>query len=139
MTDFERSGGIDDPTGPHGQDVGQRRLPAGDTADNTGGPEEPHASELDLPGPDDPVAWSYIEPGTAVVDLDERQVGTVIQMLGTEEEGIFHGLAVDPERGGAARVVPADAVHQLTPARVQVAYDADQLEQAEEHRPPAER
>jgi hypothetical protein len=135
MTDFERSGGIDDPGGPGGQLPEERTTPPGDTAGNIGDPGEPHASELDLPGPDDPVAWSYIEPGTAVVDADGRRLGKVAQMLGTEEEGIFHGVAVDPERGGPARVVPADAVQLLTPSRVQVAFDADQLERADEHRP----
>jgi hypothetical protein len=54
-------------------------------------------------------------------------------MLGTETEGIFHGVAVDPNRGGPVRVVPADAVTSLTTAKVQVTYDTDRLAAAEEH------
>ena len=106
MSDFERP--IDDPGGPGGQDVEERRTPPGDTADNTGGPAEPHPAELDLPGPDDPVAWNYVRPGTAVVGPEGRRIGRVVQMLGTEDEGIFHGVAVGPEGGGPTRVVRAD-------------------------------
>ncbi|MGH2429901.1 MAG: hypothetical protein ACRDGV_13655 [Candidatus Limnocylindria bacterium] len=113
MTDFERPG-IDDP----------------------GGPGEPHASELDLPGPNDPVAWSYVESGTAVVGSNGTELGKVEAMLGTEEENIFHGVAVKPESGGPVRVIPADSVMHLTPSKVEVGYDADALARAEEHRPP---
>ena len=59
MTDFDRQpGGIDDPGMKGGIAPEERTLPPGDTADDTGGPGGPAAAELDLPGPDDPVAWS---------------------------------------------------------------------------------
>ena len=63
-----------------------------------------------LPGPDDPVAWSYVEADTLVVGPDGEELGRVAAMLGTETEGIFHGVAVTPYRDGVTRVVPADAV-----------------------------
>ncbi len=67
MTDFEREpGAIDNPGDPGGQDVDPRSLPPGDTADDVGSLGEPEAAKLDLPGPDDPVAWNYVEPGTRV-------------------------------------------------------------------------
>jgi hypothetical protein len=136
MTDFDRQpGGIDDPGMKGGLDPQISRLPPGDRADDTGGPGEPKASELDLPGPDDPVAWSYIEADTLVVGPDGEELGRVSAMLGTETEGIFHGVAVNPYSGGPTRVVPADAVTGLTPSRVEVSLDADQLAEAEEHRP----
>ena len=113
----------------------EERQTPGDTAGNTGGPGEPRAAELDLPGPDDPVAWSYVEPNTPVVGTDGQELGRVAQMLGTEGEGIFHGIAVKPSRGGHARVVPADAVTRLTSARVEVAWSADQLASGEEYEP----
>ena len=54
---------------------------------------EPEAAELDLPGPDDPVAWNYVEADTLVVGPDGEELGRVAAMLGTETEGIFHGVA----------------------------------------------
>ncbi|MCV0403398.1 MAG: hypothetical protein K5924_06775 [Chloroflexi bacterium] len=136
MNDFDRQpGAIDDPGMKGGIDPEEERLPPGDSAGNTGGDGEPEASELDLPGPDDPVAWSYVEAETLVVGPNGEELGRVAEMLGTETEGIFHGVAVDPYRGGTTRVVPADAVTLLTSSKIEIAWDADQLEAAEEHHP----
>ncbi len=136
MNMFDRNpGAIDDPGMKGGIEPDEERLPPGDDAGNTGGPGEPTAAELDLPGPDDPVAWSYIEPDTLVVGPDGEELGRVEQMLGTEGEGIFHGIAVKPSRGGDIRVVPADAVIGLTTARVEVAWRADELASGEEYEP----
>lgn len=136
MNDFDRRpGAIDDPGMKGGIEPEEQTLPPGDTADNTGGPGEPEAAELDLPGPDDPVAWSYVEADTLVVGPNGEELGRVDAMLGTETEGIFHGIAVTPYDDGTTRVVPADAVTRLTSSKVEIAYDADQLKAAEEHRP----
>jgi hypothetical protein len=136
MTDFDRQpGAIDDPGMKGGLDPQLDRLPPGNRADDTGGPGEPHARDLDLPGPDDPVAWSYVEADTLVVGRDGSELGRVDQMLGTETEGIFQGVAVRPRGGGKPRVVPADAVTGLTPGAVTIEYDAEQLDAAEEHHP----
>jgi hypothetical protein len=136
MNDFDRQpGAIDDPGMKGGLDPDLDTMPPGSSADDTGGPGEPEAAELDLPGPDDPVAWSYVPAEALVVGPAGEELGRVAAMLGTEEEGIFHGVAVTTYRGGAVRVVPADAVTRLTTAKVEVAWDADQLATAEEHRP----
>ena len=136
MTDFDRQpGAIDDPGMKGGIEPEEKKLPPGDTAGDTGGPGEPEAAELDLPGPDDPVAWSYVEAETLVVGPNDEELGRVAAMLGTETEGIFHGVAVNPYRDGPTRVVPADAVLHLTSSRVQIAWDAEQLAAAEEHHP----
>lgn len=136
MNDFDRQpGAIDDPGMKGGTDPDLDRLPPGDQAGNTGGPGEPQAAELDLPGPDDPVAWSYVEADTLVVGPNGEELGRVAAMLGTETEGIFHGVAVTPYRDGATREVPADAVTRLTSAKVEIAYDADRLAAAEEYHP----
>jgi hypothetical protein len=100
-----------------------------------GEPGEPTAAELDLPGPHDPVAWSYIQADTLVVGPDGEELGRVAAMLGTESEGIFHGIAVTPYEDGATRVVPADAVTELTSSQVQVAWNAGQLAAAEPYEP----
>jgi hypothetical protein len=93
---------------------------------------QPGAAELDLPGPDDPVAWSYVQAETLVVGPNGEDLGRVAAMLGTESEGIFHGIAVTRYADGTTRVVPADAVTGLTSSRVEIAYDADQLSACEE-------
>ncbi|HSM39092.1 MAG TPA: hypothetical protein VK838_07130 [Candidatus Limnocylindrales bacterium] len=134
MNDFNRNpGAIDDPDMKGGLDPGQERLPPGDTAGDTGGPGEPQPAELDLPGPDDPVAWSYVEPGTSVVGREGVKIGTVERMLGTEAENIFHGIALQPAEGGASRVIPADAVTELTTSEVQVRVSTDEVGRLEEY------
>ncbi len=131
MTDFDDFPSIDDPGGPGGGAPRERTTPPGDTADDTGAAGEPEIPELDLPGPDDPVAWNYVEPGTAVVGPDGDQLGKVDRMLGTDE-GIFHGIAVDPRGGGPVRTVPSDSVTRLTPSKVQISLDAGALERLDE-------
>jgi hypothetical protein len=136
MNDFDRKpGAIDDPGMRGGTDPELDPLPPGDTAGNTGGPGEPTAAELDLPGPDDPVAWSYVQAETLVVGPDGEDLGRVAAMLGTETEGIFHGVAVTPYADGATRMVPADAVTSLTSSKVQIAWNAEQLAAAEPYEP----
>jgi hypothetical protein len=136
MNDFDRKpGAIDDPGLRGGIDPDLEPLPPGDTAGDTGGPGEPTAAELDLPGPDDPVAWSYVEADTLVVGPDGEALGRVAAMLGTETEGIFHGVAVTPYEDGTTRVVPADAVSRLTTSRVEITYSAEELAAAEEYHP----
>ncbi|MGZ8475051.1 MAG: hypothetical protein ACXWWQ_02345, partial [Candidatus Limnocylindria bacterium] len=97
MTDFDRQpGAIDDPGMKGGIDPQLDRLPPGDRTDNMGEPgDDLKASELDLPGPDDPVAWNYVEAETLVVGTNGEELGRVVAMLGTETEGIFHGVAVN--------------------------------------------
>lgn len=136
MDDFNRQpGAIDDPGMKGGLEPDIGALPPGSSAGDTGDESEPQAAELDLPGPDDPVAWNYVEADTLVVGPDGEELGRVAAMLGTETEGIFHGVAVNPYENGRTRVVPADAVTLLTPARIQIAYDRDQLAAAKEHTP----
>ena len=134
MSDWQRNpGAIDDPGMKGGVDPEQVPLPPGDPADDTGDDGEPTAAELDLPGPDDPVAWSYIQAGTPVVGREGVKIGSVEAMLGTEAEGIFHGIALHSAVGGPTRVIPADRVSQLTTAEVRVTIGADEVEGLQEY------
>jgi hypothetical protein len=136
MNDFDpQPGAIDDPGMKGGIDPEPERLPPGDTADDTAEHGEPEAAELDLPGPDDPVAWNYVEADTLVVGPGGEDIGRVAAMLGTENEGIFHGVAVLPYGDGTVRVVPADAVVRLTTARIEIAWTAEQLAEADAYEP----
>ena len=135
MTDEERFPAIDDPGMPGGQMPAGRSTATGDTAANVGSGEEVAIRDLDLPGPDDPVAWRYVKDGTPVHGTDQKQLGTVAAMLGSDQEDIFHGIAVHTGLLGTTRVVRADDVVSMTPSRVDVSLDADAFATAEEHRP----
>jgi hypothetical protein len=136
MSDFQGNpGAIDDPGMKGGTEPDLEPLPPGDTADDTGDAEatgEPAAAELDLPGPNDPVAWSYVEPGTPITGREGVRIGSVELMLGTEAEGIFHGIALRPTNRGPNRVIPADVVSSLTPSEVQVQLSVDEAERLPE-------
>ena len=127
MSDWQRNpGSIDDPGLKGGIDPQLDRLPPGDSADDT--PAQEHqVSELEMPGPDDPVAWSYIERGTPIIGREGVRIGKVEAMLGTEMESIFHGIAMDPAEGGPFRVIPADMVTSLTTSEVQVQVGAEEV------------
>ena len=134
MNDFDRQpGAIDDPGMKGGTDPDRDTVLPGASTDPEGG--EPWEAELDMPGPDDPVAWSFVESDTLVVGPDGEELGRVAAMLGTESEGIFHGVAVLPYHDGKARLVPADAVTLLTSAKVQIAYDRERLAATDEYHP----
>ena len=118
-------------------DPQRRILPPGDTATDTATPDEPKAAELELPGPDDPVAWTYIQPGTTVTGREGVRIGSVEGMLGTEAEGIFHGIALRPAAGGATRMIAADAVTNLTTSEVQVQVATNEVDALPEYNEPA--
>ncbi|MFN2484679.1 MAG: hypothetical protein ABR509_07065 [Candidatus Limnocylindria bacterium] len=137
MTDDERFPAIDDP----GMTGGGMPRPGGTTGEAAAAnpsqpaPRDVPISDLDLPGPDDPVAWRYVKPGTPVHGPDGEQIGTVDTMLGSDQEDIFHGIAVRIGLLGAPRVVRADDVAEMTPTGVAVRLDAEALSNAPEHRP----
>ncbi|HYN63540.1 MAG TPA: hypothetical protein VES36_02970 [Candidatus Limnocylindrales bacterium] len=137
MSDWQRDpGAIDDPGLRGGTEPDQDRLPPGDSADDTAAQGEPKAAELDLPGPNDPVAWTYIEPGTPVTGREGVRIGSVEDMLGTGAEGIFHGIALKPAAGGPARMIAADAVTTLTTSGVQVQVGTDEVDSLPEYEEP---
>ena len=74
--------------------------------------------------------------GADVVGREGVKIGEVEAMLGTEAEGIFHGIALDPSEGGPIRVIPADLVTSLTPSEVQVQVATDEVARLEEYRLP---
>lgn len=128
MSDFQRNpGAIDDPGLKGGIEPDMDNLPPGDRADDTA-KQEPGASELDLPGPHDPVAWNYVDSGTPITGREGVRIGSVEMMLGTEAEGIFHGIALRPSAGGPTRVISADVVTSLTTSEVQVQLSVDDVD-----------
>jgi hypothetical protein len=52
----------------------------------------------------DPVSWLLAERGWKVVDAGGEKVGTIDEVLGDQQSGIFHGLIVNGEEILAERV-----------------------------------
>jgi hypothetical protein len=75
----------------------------------------------------DPVAWTVVERGWAVVASDGDEVGTVDQVLGDPEADIFDGLAV-----GVGTIlnrpvyVPSEKVGAIEEGTVHLTIDADE-------------
>ena len=95
MNDFDRQpGAIDDPGMKGGLDPQIDTLPPGSSAGDTGEAGEPEAAELDLPGPDDPVAWNYVEADTLVIGPDGEELGRGEGKTkkGAEQEAALHAL-----------------------------------------------
>ena len=79
------------------------------------------------------MAWSFIEPGPPITGREGVRIGKVEAMLGTEMEGIFHGIALIPAESGPFRVIPADKVTSLTPSEVRVQVAADEVDALAEY------
>jgi hypothetical protein len=77
--------------------------------------------------PEQPIAWRGVLQDTPVRSSEGEQVGTLYDMLGSDEEDIFHGIVVHLGRLGHRVFVPADDVTLMTRAHVDVAYTSDQL------------
>jgi uncharacterized protein YrrD len=77
----------------------------------------------------DPIAWRAVIYGTPVVASDGTKVGTVHEVLGSDEEDIFHGIRV--KRPGHADVmIAASDISTMTSAAVMAdltAVDVDAL------------
>ena len=58
-----------------------------------------------------PIAWTAIPRDTPVLAEDGQHVGKVIEVLGSREEDVFHGLVI--EVAGAQRVLLADGINAL--------------------------
>jgi uncharacterized protein YrrD len=74
-----------------------------------------------------PLSWVAILPATPVFAAGGDQVGIVSEVLGSQDEDIFHGLVV--AHGSLQRdlMVPAEHVKSITNKRVDVDLDDDGL------------
>jgi len=78
-------------------------------------------------GDPEPVGWRGLVYGTPVLAADGSRVGTVREVLGSDEEDIFHGLRVG--LAGARRdvMVEADDIDLLSDAGVRTTLGADAI------------
>ena len=74
----------------------------------------------------DPVAWTIVERGWAVVASDGSEVGKVDKVLGEPEADIFDGLAAGAGTVlGRAVYVPSEQVGAIEEGTVHLTIDAD--------------
>lgn len=59
-----------------------------------------------------PVAWTALRRQTPVVGADGSEIGTLEEVLGDQDDDIFHGLVV--KRGGDRVELPAAHVKKMT-------------------------
>jgi hypothetical protein len=71
------------------------------------------------------IAWTAIVQDEEVIASDRQKVGTVSDVLGTGETGIFHGLAVHTQIFHHPVEVPAAAVDSITESRITLNIDSE--------------
>jgi hypothetical protein len=60
------------------------------------------------------VSWMAIRQNASVLDRDGNDIGHVEAVLGDDEDGIFHGLALNLKGWGGHVELPADRVQRIT-------------------------
>jgi hypothetical protein len=78
-------------------------------------------------GDSQPIAWRGLVYGTAVLASDGSRVGTVKEVLGSDEEDIFHGLRIALDGGKREVMVEADDIDLLSDSGVRLGLTADQV------------
>ena len=83
--------------------------------------------------PEQPIAWRGVVPESEVRSSDGEHVGHIVDLLGSDNEDIFHGIVVQLGGLGHEVFIPADDVTLMTPSHIDVAYTADELKALPEH------
>lgn len=73
------------------------------------------------------IAWKAILDSTPVYSSDREQVGTIHEVLGSDEEDIFHGIAVRHGLPPEDVMVPAEHVTRITNRRIEVDLTAEEV------------
>jgi len=76
---------------------------------------------------DQPIAWRAVPQDTPVRSEGE-QVGTLYDLLGSDEEDIFHGIVVQLRSGSRRVFVPADDVILIAASHVDVSLSAGKMD-----------
>jgi uncharacterized protein YrrD len=84
---------------------------------------------MKVPEPDDtqPVSWLTIRAETPVFSSDGEEVGTVHEVLGSEQADIFHGIVVRSGLLGKDSVVPATQISNMTDGRIDLDISAEEV------------
>jgi hypothetical protein len=84
---------------------------------------------MNVPASDDeqPVSWRAIAADTPVFASDGSQVGKVREVLGGDQEDIFHGVVVDLPGIGNEAMLPAAHVVRITDQRIESDLTAEEI------------
>jgi hypothetical protein len=89
----------------------------------------PGAGAPATPGADpEPVAWRGLIYGTPVLASDGARVGSVREVLGSDEEDIFHGLRVELDAAKRDVMIRADDIDLMSDSGVRVGLTATEIE-----------
>ena len=83
--------------------------------------------------PEQPIAWRGVPQDTPVRTSDGKTVGTVYDLLGSQDEDIFPGIVVHLGRFGHQVLVPAAQVTLLTTSHVDVTLTSKEIHALPEH------
>ena len=76
---------------------------------------------------DDPVSWRGLIYGTRVLASDGQRAGIVREVLGSDEEDVFHGIRVGLDGQRRDVMVAADRIDGLSDSGVRTALTIDEL------------
>ena len=82
---------------------------------------------------EDPIGGGGVVQDTPVRTSDGETVGTLSDMLGSDQEDIFHGIVVHLGRFGHHVFVGADQVALMTRAHVDVSLSSDEIHALPKH------
>ncbi len=80
-----------------------------------------------------PVSWRDVTHNMPVLSSDGESVGHVTEVLGSQQEDIFHGIEVHLGRLGHRVVVLADQVASISTASVVLSLTSAEVEALPEH------
>lgn len=90
----------------------------------------------DAPGDEErPLAWQAIREHTRVLAADGQEVGTVVEVLGLEQQDIFHGIVVALNTGHREVVIPAEKVGTITNRRLETSLPLAEIDTLELYQP----
>lgn len=72
------------------------------------------------------VAWKAMPPHAPVVDAVGEPIGTVAEVLGDEDEDIFHGVAMRRKGDGVMVEIPAARIKRVTTEHVMTDLSGDE-------------
>lgn len=79
------------------------------------------------PENEEPIAWPAILADTLVYASDGQEVGAVSEVLGSQEEDIFHGIVIRTGVLAHETMIPAERVSRITNRRIDVNLPADEV------------
>ena len=61
-----------------------------------------------------PLAWNAIQPGTPVLASDGVEMGSVVEVAGSPEDDIYHGIVFRSGTLAPAQLAPAADIGEVT-------------------------